>query len=206
MTSDPDLNNAYALETVDDAKRLYAQWAKTYDSTFGDAQGYVLPREVVRAFVDAGGSGPVLDVGAGTGLVGEGLVASGVSPVDAVDLSEEMLAVAAAKKVYRNQITADITGPLNLESYRGIVSAGTFTLGHVGPEAIKPLLRIAEPGCLFVISVNAVHFATAGFSAFLAEIETEITDSRFEDVRIYTAKADLAHRHDQARLITFNKI
>ena len=206
MTSSPDLENAYALETVDDAKRLYAQWAKTYDSAFGDAQGYVLPREVVRAFVDAGGSGPVLDVGAGTGLVGEGLVASGVSPVDAVDLSEEMLAVAAAKKVYRNQIAADITSPLNLESYRGIVSAGTFTLGHVGPEGIKPLLDIAEPGCLFVISVNAAHFATAGFSAFLAEIKTEITDSRFEDVRIYTARADLAHRHDQARLIIFNKI
>ncbi|MDB4224559.1 methyltransferase domain-containing protein, partial [Granulosicoccus sp.] len=121
MTDDPDLNSAYALETVDDAKRLYANWADTYDSAFGDAQGYVLPREVVRAFIDAGGAGPVLDVGAGTGLVGEGLAASGVGPLDAVDLSEEMLAVAATKGVYRDHIAADITCPLNLKSYRGIV-------------------------------------------------------------------------------------
>ena len=205
MTKEPDLNSAYALETVDEAKRLYADWAETYDSDFSDAQGYVLPLEVVRAFVSEGGAGPVLDVGAGTGLVGEGLSASGVGPVDAVDLSEEMLAVAATKGIYRDHIAADITRPLNLKSYRGVVSAGTFTLGHAGPEGMKPLLDIAEPGCLFVISVNAAHFATAGFSAFLAEIEMEITAYRFEDVRIYTNKSDLSHRYDVARLLIFRK-
>ena len=205
MTKDPDLDSAYALGTVDDAKRLYAQWADTYDSDFGDAQGYMLPREVVRAFVDAGGVGPVLDVGAGTGLVGEGLVASGVEPVDAVDLSKEMLAIAATKAVYRHQIEADITRMHKLNSYMGVVSAGTFTLGHVGPEGIKPLLQIAESGCLFVLSVNAAHYESAGFSACLTEIDSQIIDSRFEDVRIYTDKADLSHRKDMARLLIFRK-
>ena len=205
MTDNPDLNSAYAVESVDDAKRLYAKWAETYDSTFCDAQSYMLPREVVRAFVEAGGAGPVLDVGAGTGLVGEGLAASGVFPVDAVDLSKEMLDVAAAKGIYRDQIVADVTEPLSLRNYSGIVSAGTFTLGHVGPEGVRPLLDIAEPGCLFVISVNAEHFTTAGFAAFLTQIETEITACRFEDVRIYADKADLSHRYDMARLLIFHK-
>jgi predicted TPR repeat methyltransferase len=73
MTDDANVKGAYALKTPEDAKRLYAAWADTYDSDFGDAQGYLIPRELVRVFANAGGRGPVLDVGAGTGLVGEGL-------------------------------------------------------------------------------------------------------------------------------------
>ena len=50
MTDEPDLESTYALGSRDDAKRLYAAWAETYDSDFGDAQGYLSPREVVRVF------------------------------------------------------------------------------------------------------------------------------------------------------------
>lgn len=205
MNDDPDLESAYALNSPEDAKRLYAAWAETYDSDFGAAQGYLSPREVVRAFASEGGVGPVLDVGAGTGLVGEGLAAIGIGPVDALDLSPDMLKVAANKGVYRDLVTADVTQPLNLTGYRGIVSAGTFTLGHVGPEGIPPLLNIADVGCLFVISVNAKHFVSAGFEALLAEIDTEIEDLRLEDVRLYSDKADRSHRQDMGRLMIFRK-
>ncbi|SMX41531.1 class I SAM-dependent DNA methyltransferase [Octadecabacter ascidiaceicola] len=205
MTDEPDLKSAYALNTPDDAKRLYAAWAETYDSDFGEAQGYLSPREVVRVFAQAGGQGPVLDVGAGTGLVGEGLAAAGVGPIDALDLSDEMLTVARSKGVYRETIAADVTQPLSIGPYRGIISAGTFTMGHVGPEGIPPLLEIAEVGCLFVISVNAKHFESAGFEALFAGLDTEIHEFSFEDVRIYSDKADLSHRYDTARLVQFRK-
>jgi hypothetical protein len=48
--TDHDLNleGAYALKTPQDTKRLYAAWADTYDDYFSDAQGYLIPREVVR--------------------------------------------------------------------------------------------------------------------------------------------------------------
>ena len=205
MTDDPDLESAYALNSPDDAKRLYAQWAQTYDSDFGDAQGYLIPRDIVRIFKDAGGRGPVLDVGAGTGLVGEGLAAAGIGPVDALDLSPEMLQVAKAKDVYRGCIAADVTKPLDLSGYHGVVSAGTFTLGHVGPEGILPLLDVAERGCLFAISVNAKHYQTAGFEAIFAGLGSKITNLTFEDTRIYTDKADLSHRYDMARIVQFTK-
>ncbi len=205
MNDEPDLSSAYGLRSAEDARRLYARWAETYDADFGAAQGYLLPREVVRVFVEAGGSGPVLDVGAGTGLVGQGLVAAGVGPVDALDLSEEMLAVARRKAAYRHLIAADVTRPLRHGGYEGIVSAGTFTLGHVGPDGLPPLLEAANSGCLFVISVNAVHYVSAGFEAFLAEIGSSIGDLRTEDVRIYSDKADLSHRYDKARLLIFRK-
>lgn len=206
MNDEPDLSSAYGLRSAEDAKRLYADWAETYDSAFGQAQGYVLPREVVRAFVQAGGVGPVLDVGAGTGLVGEGLAASGVGPVDGLDLSQEMLEVADKKGVYRSLIAADVTRPLDVPHYNGVVSAGTFTLGHVGPDGLLPLLNVADRGCLFVISVNAAHFESAGFEALLAKLETKITEVQMQDVRIYTDKADLSHRYDMARLLIFRTV
>ena len=205
MTDDLNLEGAYALKTPQDAKRLYAAWADTYDDDFSDAQGYLIPREVVRVFAGAGGHGPILDVGAGTGLVGEGLAAVGIGPIDALDLSEDMLRVAKGKGVYRNFFAADVTEPLGLTGYRGIVSAGTFTLGHVGPEGILPLLEVAEKGCLFVISVNAQHYQSAGFEALFAKLDPQIVDLTFEDVRIYSDKADLSHRCDIARLVQFTK-
>ena len=59
---------AYGLKTPDDSKRLYAAWAKTYDAGFAARMDYCLPERVVQAFVRRGPSGPILDIGAGTGL------------------------------------------------------------------------------------------------------------------------------------------
>jgi SAM-dependent methyltransferase len=205
MTDDPDLESAYALSTPEDARRLYATWAASYDVDFGDGQGYLLPRHVAQVFLNTGGRGPVLDVGAGTGLVGEGLGVAGVGPVDGLDLSEDMLKVASGKGFERHLIAADVTQPLECGPYAGIVSAGTFTLGHVGPEGIAPLLDVALSGCVFVISVNAKHFEREGFTAFFAQPNSGVIDVQTEEVRIYSEKADLSHRYDMARIVTFRK-
>ena len=63
----PDLENAYALSSLDDTRKLYADWAETYDKTFIEASDFVQPQRVAEAFVAAGGAGPVLDFGCGTG-------------------------------------------------------------------------------------------------------------------------------------------
>lgn len=206
MSDLPNVKDAYALRSADRMKDLYRDWAESYDIGFGVSQGYQIPREVALAFVAAGGQGPVLDVGAGTGLVGEQLQPLGVEVIDGVDLSAEMLGVAMRKGHYRNLIEADVTKPLPAgHSYNGIVSAGTFTLGHVGPEGIKTLMAAAAADALFVISVNAEHFESAGFSALLSELENEINDVQLKDIRIYDDRADAAHRDDIARLLIFRK-
>ena len=61
MTEEPDLDAAYALNGPEDNKRLYARWAKTYDSGFVQSMDYTLHAHVVDAFIAAGGRGPVLD-------------------------------------------------------------------------------------------------------------------------------------------------
>lgn len=207
MADDPDLNDAYALSSKEDVKALYRTWAHSYDSGFSDGQGYQLPRAVAAAFVSAGGKGPVLDIGAGTGLVGAHLRAMNVEPIDGIDLSEDMLQVAAMKGAYRGLFARDVTQPLGLldAPYAGIVSAGTFTLGHVGPEALRHVIDAAAPGAVVVISVNAAHFAAAGFADAFATMRAEITNFKTRDVRIYDDRAAEEHRNDMARLVSFRK-
>ncbi|MEO0664733.1 MAG: methyltransferase domain-containing protein, partial [Pseudomonadota bacterium] len=125
MPKKPGLDAAYALGGADDVKALYADWAQTYDSGFVAERGYQLHQAVGDAYAAAGGRGPVLDVGAGTGLVGEVLAAAGIGPVEGTDISGEMLAAADAKGVYARTFVADVTTRLAIEDnhYAGVVSA-----------------------------------------------------------------------------------
>lgn len=198
----PGLHDAYALRLPEDSRRLYARWAASYDETFARALGYRLPEAVAAAFHAGGGTGPVLDIGAGTGLVAERLAARGIGPVDGLDISAEMLAVARSKAVYRRLVEGDVTAglPLPDRGYPGVVSAGTFTLGHLGPEVLPELLRVAVPGALFALSVNAAHHAAAGFGPALAALPV---DGLAEvEIPIY---AGGPHAADRAFVVTFRK-
>ena len=207
MKETPDLNDAYSLSSNDEIVELYKKWSHSYDAGFGGAQGYQLPNIVAAAFVAFGGRGPVLDVGAGTGLVAEHLSRLGTFEIDGLDLSQPMLDVASMKNVYRSTIAADVTIPLSRdELYNGIVSAGTFTFGHVGPAAIQNLLDIATSGAVFILSVNAMHFDASGFAKEMSKYASQISELEYRDVRIYDDRADAPHRQDLAKLVSFKKV
>ena len=207
--TDPDLTAALALDGPEATLKLYRDWAESYDSVFARGMEYLLPDHVARAFLAAGGTGPVLDVGAGTGLCAAALREGGcAAEIDALDLSAEMLAQAAGKGLYRALIRADVTRSLPLpRTYRGVVSSGTFTAGHVGPEAFGPLLQVARPGALFALSVN-LRVWTQGFDAALTRLEAEgqIVARQTLDVAVYGAAAaglDPAHAADRALIVLF---
>ena len=204
---DPDVDAAYALKTPADSRKLYAGWASTYDIGFVAENDYVLHIETARAFVQSGGTGPVLDIGAGTGICGAVLKEHGVGPIDATDISAEMLDQAMRKDIYRDAIEADLTQglPNPDRTYAGAVSSGTFTTGHVGPDAFTSLLRVTKPGALFAISINAQHYESAGFAAKFAELEPHISDLSLKDVPIYGPAATGPHKDDRAWVALFTK-
>ena len=207
------LDDAYAVETPDDNRRLYAQWASTYDSEFLQTQGYVYDRNVAAAYVAMGGSEPVLDLGCGTGAVGIALMGLGVDIVDGLDISPEMLEQAAAKRVddrpvYRSLVVGDLLAGIEIEdgAYAGVVSAGTFTHGHVGPSALTETIRVGAAGCRFALGVNAEHYEQLGFADALRGFTADgvISDLAHQDVAIYE-KNDTEHGSDLARVVTFVK-
>lgn len=205
-----DLDTAFSINGAEDCRRVYADWAASYDSGFATDMQYLLPAHVAGAFVAAGGQGPVLDVGAGTGLLAEHLRAMGFQgDIDAADLSPEMLAQAVQKGIYRALHQVDITQPIPIAGgYRGIVSSGTFTHGHVGPVALPHLLALAAPQAVVVLSINAGVYAKLGFDRVLADLQG-IAGLTLLDVEIYGAAAravDPAHAGDHAMIAVFRRV
>ncbi len=211
---DLGLDAAYSLETPDDSRRLYAKWASTYDEDFIGPTGYVYHENLVAAFLDAGGSagGSILDVGCGTGIVGVALSDIGEKKIDGIDISPEMIEVAASKqnvfgeRVYRSLYVADLTLPLEIpdDSYMGILSTGTFTHGHLSPEPIRELVRIAAPAAVCAIGVNAEHYVAMGFDALFGELAGNGTISLPDiiDVSIYEAMTG-EHAGTRANVVLF---
>ena len=207
MSDDPSLSKAYDLKTPADSVRLYRDWAETYDSGFVVDHGYELHARVAETFANAGGQGPVLDIGAGTGLCGAVLKTLGIDALHATDISPEMLAVAARKGDYDSCITGDILAglPIADDTYAGAVSSGTFTHGHVGPAALVEVLRVLRPGGLAVLSINAAHYVDQGFDQAFARLRPGISSLSFVDVPIYKDDAQGPNAKDTARLAIFRK-
>ena len=145
------LKDAYSLKTPKDSINLYKSWAATYDNDFAKENDYRSPIEIAKYFNEYSNNDdtPILDVGAGTGLIGEHLNEP-MREIDAIDISPEMLDIARFKNCYSKLIEADLTKKLliNKDHYGAIVSAGTFTHGHIGPEVFDELLRVTRSGGL----------------------------------------------------------
>ena len=204
----PSLELAYSLKTVQDNRELYAAWAEDYDQDFASEMDYVLPERVAKAFKGVGGKGPILDVGAGTGLAGYALLKMGLSPIDAMDLSPAMLDVASKKGIYRNLFAADITKPIDTggETYQGIISSGTFTHGHVGPGAIDGLLALAKTGAYFVLAINKIYWLEKRFAEKFEALGGSISEPELQYVEIYGKNSKGDHSKDLGIVVTFQKL
>jgi SAM-dependent methyltransferase len=202
-----DLDEAYQIDGPEDAKRMYGAWAESYDDSFGKAWGYIAPREIaaiLKGEIAVGAE--ILDIGAGTGLVAESLRGH---TVDALDITPEMLEVAREKGLYRALMLGDLTKVLEIPdgSYDAVISCGTFTHGHVGPECFPELLRITRPGAVFACGTIAPVLDGAGFGSALARMVAlgQITPVAFRDIAIYEG-ADHPHKDDRGLVMVFRRV
>ena len=82
------------------------------------------------------------------------------------------------------------------------MSSGTFTAGHVGPEALPHLLDVAQPDAQFALSINRRVWTGAGFDRALQELADSnlITGLQLIEVQVYgAAAASLDPEHGQDR-------
>ncbi len=214
-----DVDDAYAVETPADSVRLYGEWAETYDEDFVARSSSALYLRVAERFLQRRSliDGAVLDVGCGTGIVGACLRDGGIEVVDGIDISPPMLAEAGKKKtedgnpVYRNLIAADLTKTLDIadNQYAGLISAGTFTHGHLGPDCLDELWRVAAPGAHCAIGVRTTHFEAMDFGGKLS-VDFEngmITKQDLVNVNIYSAEANNPeHANDEAYVVIYQVV
>lgn len=181
MSASDRVARARSLRSADDAVELYREWADHYDHDVFDVLGFTGTARVAELLADhlADRTAPIVDLGCGTGAAGGRLAELGFTTVDGIDVSPEMLAVAARRGAYRHLVVGDLTATIAVDQvYAGSVSAGTFTSGHVGPEAVARIATLLAPGAVIawvVADQMWVAFERAldasGFSLRQADLE-----------------------------------
>ena len=114
-----------------------------------------------------------------------------------------------SKDIYRDAIEADLTQgiPVPRHSFSGIVSSGTFTHGHLGPEVLPELLRVARHGAQFARSINARHYKELGFADAFRKLEQDqIRNLTLPEVRIYGDLAAGPNKDDTALIALFERV
>ena len=173
------LGAVYQARDPGEIASLYDGWAATYDAEMAQA-GYrhpavglaLLARHAPR------GTGPVLDAGCGTGLLGDWLALLGFTPVEGLDVSEGMLAQARRKESYArlHRLALGQALPFADGAFAGIVSTGVFSTGHVGAEGLPELIRIARPGAAIVLTVKTTLWDTQVAAALAARPDVAVVE------------------------------
>jgi len=172
--------NIEILDKFDNVNKFYEGYAPAYDSEFSE-QNYAGPRlaaEAVRDhFMSCNNNNnnnnianknvaqiEVMDIAAGTGLVGKWLFEHGFRSIDAVDACPEMLNVLRQKNVYRNAICSMIVSGEELEvkenSYDAVVVSGGFVKGHMPLYALDEMIRMCKKGGVVVICMRLEYLST----------------------------------------------
>jgi SAM-dependent methyltransferase len=150
------------------------------------AEGFL--RAVARSRLKAS-SITVLDVGAGTGLVGELLLRGGVSRVVGVDALPAARTACMRDRpgVYADYLVGDLASrdselraALSDHGLGGLVSAGAFGGTHAPPAALINALAVLAPGAPVALTIDERWMETSDPDGFGCEIDRLVDQGDLE--------------------------
>jgi len=167
--------------------KFYDDWSEKYDDDLvivGNYNGYV---KCAEAFIKLGLDHQVciLDLAAGTGLLGAEIGRHGYCNIDGLDCSLGMLGQAKTQCIYKNYIKAHVDGlgsiPVNDETYDVIVSSNGMAPGQIYPSALPELLRVLRPGgYIILVMKDGYQHTSQKFALMDTEINTLAGQRRLE--------------------------
>ena len=154
---------------------VYRDWAKKYDYDNDHVLGTVSQPKSVNLLSTTlkDKTAKIIDVGCGTGLVGENLKAKDFIYFDGIDISEDMLSIAKSRG-YRNLFLGSLNKQLPLldNAYDASMCVGVFTHGHVSSDGFNELCRIVKPGGYVCFTINEGVFEKYGFKKMIVEFQS----------------------------------
>jgi predicted TPR repeat methyltransferase len=155
--TDTFLDKAYGARDAASTRKLYDDWAASYEAELG-GNGYATPGRCAAALAQftSDPEAPVLDFGCGTGLSGHALKAAGFETLDGMDLSADMLEKANDKGIYRKliHIEAGEAFSHNPGDYAAIAAIGVIGVGAAPISVFDQLMEGLGTGGLLVFSFN----------------------------------------------------
>ena len=164
----------YKLTTSEELLKYYQNWTKKnkYNQDMVNWK-YIAPQETVSILKKymLNKNCKILDAGCGTGLVGIELRKNGYSNIVGVDFSQDMLDL-VPQSVYKKIEKVDLNKPLKFETnkYDVVMCVGTFTYGHVKPQALDELIRITKNKGLICFTINEGIYEEYGFDNKIKEL------------------------------------
>ena len=153
---------------------VYRDWAKKYDYDNDHVLGTVSQPKSVNLLSTRlkDKTAKIIDVGCGTGLVGENLKAKDFIYFDGLDISKDMLSIAKSRG-YRNLFLGSLNKQLPVldDAYDAAMCIGVFTHGHVSSDGFNELCRIVKPGGYVCFTINEGVFEEYGFKEMIAEFQ-----------------------------------
>ena len=153
---------------------VYRDWAKKYDYDNDHVLGTVSQPKSVNLLSTRlkDKTAKIIDVGCGTGLVGEKLKAKDFIYFDGLDISKDMLSIAKSRG-YRNLFLGSLNKQLPVldDAYDAAMCIGVFTHGHVSSDGFNELCRIVKPGGYVCFTINEGVFEEYGFKEMIAEFQ-----------------------------------
>ena len=153
---------------------VYRDWAKKYDYDNDHVLGTVSQPKSVNLLSTRlkDKTARIIDVGCGTGLVGEKLKAKDFINFDGIDISKDMLSIAKSRG-YRNLFLGSLNKQLPVldDAYDAAMCIGVFTHGHVSSDGFNELCRIVKPGGYVCFTINEGVFEEYGFKEMIAEFQ-----------------------------------
>ncbi len=182
------LDQVYTASNRDDLRKLYDSWASSYDADLQQV-GY-LHAPVITGLVTRhvpSKAAAILDAGVGTGAIGNILSILGYNNLSGIDMSEGMLAQAAARDCYIDLRLGVLGERLEFPdgAFDAIVSTGTFTNGHAPASAFDELTRILEPGGFLLFTAGTVVWEEQGIKTKLDRLVAAKTLVAVEMTPIY---------------------
>ena len=164
----------YKLTTSEELLKYYQDWTKKnkYNQDMVNWK-YTAPQETVSVLKKYAldNKCKILDAGCGTGLVGIELKKCGYSNIDGVDFSQNMLDL-IPQGIYKKIEKVDLNKHLKFKTnmYDVVMCVGTFTYGHVKPQALDELIRITKNGGLICFTINEGIYEEYGFVNKIKEL------------------------------------
>ena len=188
------VSEAYRLEDEAGMIEFYRKWAADYDHQMLDELGYTSPTTIARLLSEQlpDIAAAVFDIGCGTGLTSVFLAEKGYRNLDGIDISPDMVQVAGQRGIYRELLVGDVNQALERDSasYDGVISSGTFTHGHVGPEPLDEILRILKPGGILACTIHEDLWQSLGFDKKLESLAGAMSCISLEKGSYYEGGAD----------------
>ena len=135
--------------------------------------------ELSKEFIgDAAEEVKVLDMGCGTGLVGQYLAERGFKSIVGVDASAGMLEQAAKKRAYTDLVEMflgkpDTFPPKFHNAFDVVTASGILAEGHLDNKVFDEMIISLKVGGYAVFATRTMYLGEYGYSQKMKELEEE---------------------------------